>query len=238
MFTEVPISGLRYIPQYIDTATHEALLVAVDREPWLCCLRRQVQQYGHEYHYRRRTVRGVGPLPGWATPLAARLQSDGVLPWIPDQLIVNEYQPGQGIAAHIDSACFDDIVVSISLGSSCVMQFTRSGARDKKKLFVEAKSAVVLSGDARSRWRHSIPARKSDAFLGQKVPRDRRISLTFRRVRADAQPQSAEGLRRDSKLTTSVRSRSPESPATLEQTSYTRESASVPMYTSGSTRWL
>ena len=43
----------------------------------------------------------LGPLPAWALPLAARLVADGHMPAAPDQLIVNEYQPGQGITAQV-----------------------------------------------------------------------------------------------------------------------------------------
>ena len=41
-------------------------------------------------------------------------------------MIVNEYEPGQGISPHIDNVkLFDAVVVSVSLGSECVMQFTQ-----------------------------------------------------------------------------------------------------------------
>ncbi len=43
-----------------------------------------------------------------------------------DQLIVNEYQPGQGISPHIDNkTLFSDIIVSLSLGSNAVMIFEK-----------------------------------------------------------------------------------------------------------------
>ena len=41
-----------------------------------------------------------------------------------DQLIVNEYQPGQGISPHIDNqTLFGDVVVSVSLSSNTIMTF-------------------------------------------------------------------------------------------------------------------
>ena len=43
---------------------------------------------------------------------------------MPDQLIVNEYQPGQGISAHIDcEPCFKNTIVTVSLGSVYEMDF-------------------------------------------------------------------------------------------------------------------
>jgi hypothetical protein len=44
------------------------------------------------------------------------------------------------------------------------------------------KSVLSFSGDARYKWMHGIPPRKSDDQNGVKVNRNRRVSLTFRKV--------------------------------------------------------
>ena len=63
----------------------------------------------------------------WAAELAQRLHHDGYGAQQPDQLIVNEDEPSQGIAGHVDCIpCFDDTILSISLGSACVMMFTHT----------------------------------------------------------------------------------------------------------------
>jgi len=41
---------------------------------------------------------------------------------------------------------------------------------------------MVMGGDARYLWRHSIAARRSDVVDGRGIERDRRVSLTFRTV--------------------------------------------------------
>jgi alkylated DNA repair dioxygenase AlkB len=51
-----------------------------------------------------------------------------------------------------------------------------------RELIVGPGSAVVLSGEARSIWKHGIPARKTDQAAGVRVPRSRRLSITFRTV--------------------------------------------------------
>jgi alkylated DNA repair dioxygenase AlkB len=43
-------------------------------------------------------------------------------------------------------------------------------------------SLLMLSGEARYRWRHAIPGRKTDKVAGRSVVRGRRVSLTFRTV--------------------------------------------------------
>jgi alkylated DNA repair dioxygenase AlkB len=58
----------------------------------------------------------LGSLPEWAAYTAEALYNHGMTPRIPDQLIVNEYEPGQGISAHIDcGSCFDDTIAILSL---------------------------------------------------------------------------------------------------------------------------
>lgn len=42
-----------------------------------------------------------------------------------DQMIVNGYEPGEGISSHVDLLKFEDGIAVISLGSSTTMSFTK-----------------------------------------------------------------------------------------------------------------
>lgn len=178
------IPGLTYIPDFITRNEEAVLLAAIDEQPWLNDLKRRVQHYGYKYDYKARAVAGdsyLGVLPDWIGPIARKLKNEGLFQGVPDQVIVNEYLPGQGISAHIDCVpCFDQIIASLSLGSGASMQFTRE--REKRDLYLEPRSLVILSGPARYDWTHAIPARKSDIVAGFKTERTRRVSLTFRNV--------------------------------------------------------
>lgn len=56
--------------------------------------------------------------------LAERLVADGRFAAVPDQVIANEYLPGQGISAHVDcEPCFGEVIASLSLLSACEMRF-------------------------------------------------------------------------------------------------------------------
>lgn len=180
------VPGLKYIPGFVPEPDEAVLSAAVDAEPWLADLKRRVQHYGYRYDYKARKVDPsmyLGPLPPWALPLAARLVSDGHMATLPDQLIVNEYEPGQGISAHVDCVpCFGPVVCSVTLGSQCVMELTVVGRDGAESLLLERGSLVVLAGESRYNWRHAIPGRKSDKIGGRSVPRGRRVSLTFRTV--------------------------------------------------------
>jgi alkylated DNA repair dioxygenase AlkB len=128
----------------------------------------------------------IGPLPQWAEELADILCERRLAPARPDQVILNEYLPGQGIASHIDcQPCFTDTIISLSLGSPCVMDFTRKQTRQVVPLLLESRSLVVLQEEARYGWLHGIPARKTDQYGDMMIQRGRRVSLTFRKVIID-----------------------------------------------------
>ncbi|MGR3914472.1 MAG: alpha-ketoglutarate-dependent dioxygenase AlkB [Gammaproteobacteria bacterium] len=192
---------------FITPREEAALLAAADAAAWRHDLRRRVQHYGYRYDYAARGLgqrvhsgdhiserslgeRGpgerIGDLPDWARDLGARLAREGIFAACPQQLIVNEYQPGQGIAAHTDRDCFGPVVASLSLGGDCMMRIlphpgTTAGAFE---LVLQRRSLLVLRGRSRALWRHGIAPRRSDFQHGRRIPRRRRVSLTFRSIAA------------------------------------------------------
>jgi alkylated DNA repair dioxygenase AlkB len=176
------VPGLTYRPGFLSADEEAGLLAAVDARPWLDDLKRRVQHYGYLYDYRERRVDPsmfLGPLPGFALPVAERLLSAGLVREMPDQLIVNEYVPGQGISAHVDcEPCFKNDIVTVSLGWAYEMDFISLDSGEARSAMLERGSALGMRDDGRYRWMHRIKARKAD--LG--VPRRRRVSLTFRNV--------------------------------------------------------
>ncbi len=187
--TIATIPGLCYVPDYINEIEHGRLLAQIDEQPWLNDLKRRVQHYGFKYDYKaRKIVRDmhIGKLPKWLEEWAEKLCEDGHMPEVADQVIVNEYIPGQGISRHIDcEPCFQDTIVSLSLESGCFMDFTNEDKTKKTSVWLSPRSIVVLNYKARYEWLHGIAARKSDTRDGHKVARERRVSLTFRKVIID-----------------------------------------------------
>ena len=179
--------GLTYLENYIQDEEAERLVREIDATPWRTDLKRRVQHYGYRYDYKARQARRedyLGPLPDLFQHLAERLTSEGQFQTLPDQVIVNEYQPGQGISAHIDcQPCFGETIASLSLLSVCVMQFASPKSSRHMELLLQPNSLLVMEGEARHDWTHAIPARKRDLVKGQKLQRTRRISLTFRQMR-------------------------------------------------------
>ena len=152
--------------------------------PWLTDLSRRVQHYGFRYSYRDRAAGRHAPAPAfprWATVIGDRIRPffDGALP---EQCIVNEYRPGQGIGMHADHPSFGPAVVSLSLGATwhmhfrprCLRPYVRHGLPSDEVAALPRRSALVLRGPARSAWMHGIdPAANARQA-------ETRVSATFR----------------------------------------------------------
>jgi alkylated DNA repair dioxygenase AlkB len=177
------ITGLVYRPGYITAHEESALVLAIESELWDTTWKRRRQSYGRSYGKRSETEREI---PGWAQSLVERFYSEDISERPFDQMLVNEYFPGQGIALHKDYEPFDRTVVSLSLLSACVMDFRHARDSRRESLLLEPRSLLVLSDEARYDWRHGIAARKKDRWQGVVIPRARRLSVTFRLLK---QPQ-------------------------------------------------
>jgi alkylated DNA repair dioxygenase AlkB len=180
------ISGLKYIPNFISLDNELSLIHTIDNQIWSKDLKRRTQHYGYKYDYTNKSIDEslyLGRIPQWLEKYCFKLYDNKFFEKLPDQVIINEYLPGQGINKHVDCVpCFDHTVASLSLNSSCVMCFENIYTHKVGELALAPLSLLVLSGESRFEWMHSIPARTRDVISDQVLPRGRRISLTFRTV--------------------------------------------------------
>ena len=170
-------SGLEVIPDFVTEDEERRYLEHVTQAEWNTSLKRRTQHYGFEYDYKSKTAaKKVTPLPEWTEELCVKLN-----PYFgqhPEQMIVNEYKPGQGIGAHIDKTdAFGPVIVSVSLGADIIMDL--SHGESKIALPLPRRSALVLRDDARYKWYHAIASRTHD----NGKPRTTRVSLTFRTMK-------------------------------------------------------
>ena len=176
----VTIHGLTYLSSYICPDYEQELVCLIDGQSWNTELKRRTQHYGYKYAYMARSIDtrdALGPMPKWIENLCCKLYDDAFFREKPDQVIINEYRPAQGISPHIDCpSSFAEVVCSLSLASGCSMDLIKGDL--KHSIYLEPRSLLVLQGDARYTWQHGIAARKSD----RGIRRQRRISLTFRKV--------------------------------------------------------
>lgn len=179
------INGLVYQDDFLSIEEGKLILSEIDHAKWDTNLKRRVQHYGYIYDYKKKNIDQnlkIGKLPDWLVLLEQKIKTDFNLENYFDQVIINEYQPGQGISSHIDCIlCFEDIIISISLLSQCIMQFSKD--QEKYELLLNPRSILLLKGEARYNWKHGIKAVKNDKWLDTIIPRERRLSITFRKIK-------------------------------------------------------
>ena len=175
------VSGL----QYYDLELGQGILEALDAREWKAVTSaansRTYQHYGFTYNYAAGKVGAAcEPIPEFLKGLQEILtEKCGVEDYF-NQCIVNNYMPGQGISKHIDHRAYGDIIGCFTLESGAMMNFHYG--KDTVSIYTRPNSLYVMSGDARYKWAHEMPARKSDIVDGLKIPRGRRVSVTFRHV--------------------------------------------------------
>jgi alkylated DNA repair dioxygenase AlkB len=172
-----PIPGLSLRTGYI-TPVHELKLAEqIDEQPWDETWERRRQLYGLAYGKSASEPREI---PTWGQELIERMFHERVCERPFDQMLVNEYVPGQGIALHRDYEPYDRTVASLSLLAPCLMDFRRAADGVRESLWLERRSLLVLSDEARYDWEHGIARRKRDRWQGVYHSRSRRVSITFR----------------------------------------------------------
>ena len=169
--TECPPNGLTYTREVITKEIEEELIKNINNSTWDTTYERKIQQYGFKYEFNVRSIDKTISIPQWLIGIRDEFHEDA------NQIIINHYTPGQGIAPHIDNFKFGDKIVIISLGSGCEMEF--NGTKHHKQ-YLEQRSCLTLEGYARWKITHQIKKRKSDIVDNKRKVRDERFSITFR----------------------------------------------------------
>ncbi len=164
LFTEPLVAGLEYQPDFIGTEEESALierLQAMDFTPfrfhgWTG--NRKTQSFGWRYDFDNASFQPTEPIPNWIEPLRRKAATlAGIAPDEIAHVLLARYDPGAGIGWHKDRSVFD-LVVGVSLGTPATLRFRQRGVSGFRRfsLPVEARSAYLLSREARNDWEHSI----------------------------------------------------------------------------------
>jgi len=170
--------GLVYQTGFLSEAEEAELVEWIDQQPWDTKYSRRRQFYGQSYYEDAIHT----PVPSLFQVLAQRLFDEGLVLAVPDHVLLNEYLPGQGIAAHLDEMPHPESqVVTISLLDTYPMEFAKIGGKEIYEVRLERRSVAVMSGPSRTEWTHEIVKRKADVIQGGgRRVRGRRISITYR----------------------------------------------------------
>lgn len=187
------IPGLTYVPDFISKKEERSMLKKIAKTAWENLYVRQVQQYGYVYDFRKRTLADpvlYTSLPAWANTITTELLLQQYIGGQPNQLIVNEYKAGRGIAPHIDSQYFfENEIAIVSLASGCIMNFEHANDSSRVySLYLAVRSLLVMRDDARHEWLHGIANAEKDWHNNKLITRKRRVSLTFRTIKKTCMP--------------------------------------------------
>jgi alkylated DNA repair protein alkB family protein 8 len=181
---ETAVPGLLLYHDFIPKSMEEELISEIDSQTWVVDYNRRLQYYG--YRNELEAPYGLIPFPVSMPPLIYGLSKNIVEQKIvslqPDQVIINEYAPGDGLRPHKDRNYFENGICGVTLGSGCIMRYIKIGGRDVIDVKVPRRSVYVMQDDARYKWHHSIPPRKKDVVDGAVKHRERRLSITYRKV--------------------------------------------------------
>uniref|UniRef100_A0A6C0JHV7 Fe2OG dioxygenase domain-containing protein n=1 Tax=viral metagenome TaxID=1070528 RepID=A0A6C0JHV7_9ZZZZ len=178
------INGLTIVKDFITKDQELELLEKMKDLEWNGTLLRKSRHYGYNYNYKTKNITYedyLGNLPSWLDPYILKIFKFGYIYEYPDQVTINRYLPGEGIAAHIDvPRIFKEKLYSISLGSGCNIVFEKDD--EYHSYYIPPRTFMLMEDSARYLYKHGIRRFKSDMVLDKEVERDIRYSITFRNV--------------------------------------------------------
>jgi alkylated DNA repair dioxygenase AlkB len=179
---EIIFPGLILYRNFLSNLIEDELLNEIDSQKWVVDYDRRLQYYGYRNELEKPydLVAFPVPMPPFIKQLSQQIVDRHILIAQPDQVIINEYLPGQGIRPHKDRNYFENQICGINLGSDCIMQFTKGD--DVVDIEVPRRSLYVMQDEVRYKWKHAIPPRKKDIIDGNVKHRERRLSITYRKV--------------------------------------------------------
>ena len=174
---EMP-SGVKLIEDFLSNEEEQIIMAFIDslgKEKDSNLKRRQAWHFGYTFDYSSNQISEVHtqPLPQFCSDfLIKRLMESGLFTQEPDQMTINVYNSGDGIPFHVESSCFGDEVVSISLLSPLVMEIRPSSLKLRNErplisLLLDENSALGFSKEARLEWGHGIASRKTETVVSK-----------------------------------------------------------------------
>ncbi|XP_039180975.1 alpha-ketoglutarate-dependent dioxygenase alkB homolog 6 isoform X2 [Crotalus tigris] len=176
-----------YIPDFISEGEEEYLLQQIYNAPkpkWTQLSGRRLQNWGGLPHPKGMVAE---KLPPWLQRYVDRVSSLGIFGGkAANHVLVNEYQPGQGIMPHEDGPLYYPTVTTINLGSHTLLDFyhpvtgepppetqKNSALQSEEQrhafcLLLKPRSLLVLQEDMYVRYLHGIRPVMADTVT-QKV---------------------------------------------------------------------
>ena len=194
-FDPIPEITGAFISNEFFSEEEEALVMSFSADEdhqWLSEGHRTMLHFGFRYNPESKEVEPFEPTPPefiQAIGLRAFSACAQVLPsslLCPNMWSVARYEPGNGLRSHVDVPQLGPYVLDGSFGSGAEMAFEprclpgSTLFKKRQKVFLQRRSLLLISGEARDKWKHQIPARDYDTVEKRRIPRESRVSLVFR----------------------------------------------------------
>lgn len=181
---ETTVPGLLLYPDFMSESEEQELMAEIDGQTWVVDYDRRLQYYGYrnELEAPYDLIPFPVPMPPLIRKLSESLVEREIVSLQPDQVIINEYSPGEGLRPHKDRNYFENQICGVNLGSGCVMRFIKIAGGDVVDVEMPRRAVYVMQDEARYKWHHSMPPRKKDVVDGAVKHRERRLSITYRKV--------------------------------------------------------
>ena len=195
VFDPIPEITGAFISNEFFSEEEEALVMsysADENHQWLSEGHRTMLHFGFRYNPESKEVEPFEPTPAefiQAIGLRAFSACAQVLPssvLCPNMWSVARYEPGSGLRSHVDVPQLGPYVLDGSFGSGAEIVFEPRPLpgstlfKKRQKVFLQRRSLLLFSGEARDKWKHQIPARDYDTVEKRRIPRDSRVSLVLR----------------------------------------------------------
>jgi alkylated DNA repair protein alkB family protein 6 len=209
------ISGsMFYIPNFINHKEEADLLNAIPSNRWIQLQHRRLQTHPSPLS-KSNTLLEAPLLPWLVDPIISKFKSLGLFSdsphHAPNHVLINEYNPNEGIMPHEDGAAYYPIVATVSLSSTLCLDIYEKiqdgeesclNSTPKWRVLQEPRSLLVTCGSSYTDTLHGISEIEVDEDLradtvanwsllgdskilhenGGKNVRTTRISLTYRDV--------------------------------------------------------
>ncbi|KAL5962600.1 hypothetical protein TSMEX_009630, partial [Taenia solium] len=111
-----------YIPDFLDSDAESELLNNIySAGKWKCLSHRRLQIWGGTPHPNGMIAEEI---PGWLHRLMDRVSDFGIFGHNrANHVLINEYEPGQGIMPHHDGSLYYPVVATVNLGGHSVLDF-------------------------------------------------------------------------------------------------------------------
>lgn len=165
------IDSMYYADNVISKETEQYLLQLIEEQtvaqPWRKLRNRRLQCWGRFPTVSSSVTEDLSkPMPQWLNVLIQSLDKAGISSSSHiDNVLINQYEPDEGILHHTDGPAYHDRVAILSLGSDCLLSFRRKLSPeqigiefggDVCSVLLRRRSLFIFEKDAYVYYMHGI----------------------------------------------------------------------------------